>query len=58
MYLETLNHIARGRGGEVMVMICCLLSNKYYDSVSGVGIGVVILDSNSVDLGLDHSTLW
>ena len=42
----------------IVGVVLDLLSNKCYDSVSGVGIGVVILDSNSVDLSLDHSTLW
>ena len=29
-----------------------------YILIAGAGIGVVIIESNSVDLSLDHSTFW
>ena len=45
--------VGGGDGNDLLSfvgVVLDLLSHKWYDSVSGVGIGVMIIESNSVDL--------
>ena len=45
--------VGGGNGNDLLSfvgVVLDLLSHKWYDSVSGVGIGVMIIESNSVGL--------
>ena len=48
-----MEEVGGGDGNDLLSfvgVVLDLLFHKWYDSVSGVGIGVMIIESNSVDL--------